>query len=113
MNFDMNELDNALAEAFEYNGKSIAEWQADIDRIENQNKERQEKENLKLEEARNRSYNVEQYRQQVEQLAQYDEYGQFVDLAGELDRSNVHIDHYKQNKAELNFATAAGIDLDE
>ena len=113
MNFDMNELDNALAEAFEYNGKSIAEWNADIKRIEKQNKAKQEKENLKLEEARNRSYNIAQYSQQVEHLAQYDEYGQFIALSGELDRSNVHVDEYKQNRAELNFATAVGIELDE
>jgi hypothetical protein len=113
MNFNMNELDNALAEAFEYNGKSIAEWKTDIKRIEKQNKAKQEKENLKLEEARNRSYNIEQYRQQVEQRAQYDSHGQFIDLSSELDRSNVHVNEYKQNRAELNFATAVGIELDE
>ncbi len=113
MTYELTELEATLSECFEYNGKSLAEWDEENKKIQKELEEKYMREQFAKDYEQKRQENIKLYREQVDELSRYDSIGQFVDLAGELDRSNVHVDEYKQNRAELNFATAAGIDLDE
>ena len=106
-------LRKAMMDCVECGGKSLTEWEEESKIIQKKLEEKHMREQSAKDYEQKRQENIKLYREQADELSRYDSIGQFVDLAGELDRSNVHIDHYKQNKAELNFATAAGIDLDE
>ena len=113
MTYELTELEATISECFEYNGKSLAEWDEKSKKIQKELEEKYMREQYAKEHEIKRQENIKLYREQADELSRYDSIGQFVDLAGELDRSNVHVDEYKQNRAELNFATAAEIELDE
>jgi hypothetical protein len=109
----LEELRKAMMDCVEYEGKSLTEWDEENKKIQKKLEEKHMHEQYTKDYEQERQENIKLYREQVDELSRYDSIGQFVDLAGELDRSNVHVDEYKQNRAELNFATAVGIELDE
>ena len=106
-------LRKAMMDCVECGGKSLTEWEEESEIIQKKLEEKHTREQSAKDYEQKRQENIKLYRDQVDELSRYDSIGQFVDLAGELDRSNVHVDEYKQNRAELNFATAVGIELDE
>ena len=65
--------------------------------------------NLELEKekerhAQNKCDNINRYREQADQLCQYNEHGQFVEMTEEFDRSDVAIDEHNQYESEMKFA---------
>tara|TARA_R110002020_G_scaffold245538_1_gene459246 strand:+ start:201 stop:563 length:363 start_codon:yes stop_codon:yes gene_type:complete len=106
-------LRKAMMDCIERGDKSLTEWEEESEIIQKKLEEKHMREQSAKDYEQKRQENIKNYSQQVDKQSRYDSRGQFIDLAGELDRSNVHVDEYKQNRAELNFATAAGIELDE
>lgn len=102
-------LQQATADCIEYKGKSLAEWEA------GQRAEMAiaEAKHAKITREKKRQENIESYRKQAEELSRYDAIGQFVDLASEFDRSEVHIDQDGQYRAQMAFASAAQIDMED
>ena len=106
-------LQTALMDCIEYEGKSLTEWDELCNTAE------EEKKNLALKKENERilnekrQENIKNYRDQVDKLSRHDAIGQFIDLSGELDRSNVHIDADRQYRANMAFASAIDIDLED
>ena len=94
------EMDRLMAECVEYKGKSLAEWEALAVKRSEQLELEKEKERHK----QNKRDNINRYREQADQLCQYNEHGQFVEMAEEFDRSNVAIDEHNQYESEMKFA---------
>lgn len=103
------ELKRIAADCIEYKGKSLAEWEA------GQRAEMAiaEAKHAKITREKKRQENIESYRKQAAELSRYDAIGQFVDLASEFDRSEVHIDQDGQYRAQMAFASAAKIDMED
>ena len=103
------ELKRVTADCIEYNGKSLTEWEA------GQRAEMAiaEAKHAKMIREKKRQENIESYRKQAAELSRYDAIGQFVDLASEFDRSEVHIDQDGQYRAQMAFASAAEIDMED
>ena len=106
-------LQTALMDCIEYEGKSLTEW----DEISQSVAEKAKSLALKKESERifneKRQENIKNYRDQVDKLSRHDAIGQFIDLSGELDRSNVHIDEDSQYRANIAFASVIDIDLED
>ena len=106
-------LQTAFMDCIEYEGKSLTEWDELCNAAE------EEKKNLALKKENERilnekrQENIKNYRDQVDKLSRHDAIGQFIDLSGELDRSNVHIDQDGQYRANMAFASAIDIDLED
>ena len=102
-------LQQATADCIEYKGKSLAEWEA------GQRAEMAiaEAKHAKITREKKRQENIESYRKQAAELSRYDAIGQFVDLANEFDRSSVHVDQDGQYRAQMAFASAAEIDVED
>ena len=94
------EMDRIMAECLEYKGKSLAEWEALAVKRSKQLELEKEKERH----AQNKCDNINRYREQADQLCQYNEHGQFVEMTEEFDRSNVAIDEHNQYESEMKFA---------
>ena len=103
------ELKRITADCIEYKGKSLTEWEA------GQRAEMAiaEAKHAKMIREKKRQENIESYRKQAAELSRYDAIGQFVDLASEFDRSEVHIDQDGQYRAQMAFASAAEIDMED
>ena len=102
-------LQKATADCIEYKGKSLTEWEAEM----NGNDAIAEAKHAKMLREQKRQENIESYRKQAEELSRYDAIGQFVDLASEFDRSEVHIDQDGQYRAQMAFASATEIDMED
>ena len=106
-------LQTAFMDCIEYEGKSLTEW----DEICQEREQKAKRIALKKENERisneKRQENIKNYRDQVDKLSRHDAIGQFIDLSGELDRSNVHIDAEGQYRANMAFASAIDIDLED
>ena len=102
-------LQTSLMDCIEYEGKSLTEW----DGICNAADEEKKRLELKKENVRKRLENIKNYREQVDKLSRYDAIGQFMDLSGELDRSKAHVDADAQYRADMAFASAKNIDLED
>ena len=106
-------LETAYKDCIEIQGKSLTEW----DEICEAREQKAKRIALKKENERilneKRQENIKNYREQVDKLSRYDAIGQFIDLSGELDRSNVHIDADGQYRANMAFASAIDIDLED
>ena len=94
------EMDRLMAECVEYKGKSLAEWEA----LAVKRSEQLELEKEKERHAQNKRDNINRYREQADQLCQYNEHGQFVEMTEEFDRSDVAIDEHNQYESEMKFA---------
>ena len=102
-------LQKATADCIEYKGKSLTEWEAEM----NGNDAIAEAKHAKMLREQKRQENIESYRKQAEELSRYDAIGQFVDLASEFDRSEMHIDEDAQYRSNMAFASAAKIDVED
>ena len=102
-------LQKATADCIEYKGKSLTEWETKI----NGNDAIAEAKHAKMIYEQKRQENIASYRKQAEELSRYDAIGQFVDLANEFDRSSVHVDQDGQYRAQMAFASAAEIDVED
>ena len=102
-------LQTAFMDCIEYEGKSLTEWD-ELCKAADEEKKRIE---LKKENERKRQENIKNYREQVDKLSRHDAIGQFIDLSGELDRSKVYVDVDAQYRANMAFASAANIDLED
>ena len=106
-------LRTAFMDCIEYEGKSLTEWDEICQAREQKDKSLAlKKENERISNEK-RQENIKNYREQVDKLSRYDAIGQFIDLSGELDRSNVHIDADGQYRANMAFASAIDIDLED
>ena len=103
------ELKRVTADCIEYRGKSLTEWEVEL----NGNDAIAEAKHAKMIREKKRQENIESYRKQAEELSRYDAIGQFVDLASEFDRSGVHVDQDGQYRAQMAFASAANIDMED
>ena len=103
------ELKRVTADCIEYKGKSLTEWEAEL----NGNDAIAEAKHAKMLREQKRQENIESYRKQAEELSRYDAIGQFVDLASEFDRSEMHIDEDAQYRSNMAFASAAKIDVED
>ena len=106
-------LQKALMDCIEYEGKSLTEW----DEISQSVAEKAKSLALKKESERifneKRQENIKNYRDQVDKLSRHDAYGQFTDLAEEFDRSEVHVDEDAQYRANMALASSLQIDLED
>ena len=102
-------LKKATADCIEYKGKSLDEWDSMCQVIDNKKARHAKKRDIE----RKRQENIKNYREQVDKLSRHDTIGQFIDLSGELDRSEVHADADAQYRANMAFASAASIDLED
>ena len=102
-------LQTAFMDCIEYEGKSLTEW----DELCNAADEEKKRIELKKENERKRQENIKNYREQVDKLSRHDAIGQFIDLSGELDRSKAHVDADAQYRANMAFASAMNIDLED
>ena len=102
-------LQTAFMDCIEYEGKSLTEWN-ELCKAADEEKKRIE---LKKENERKRQENIKNYREQVDKLSRHDAIGQFIDLSGELDRSKAHVDADAQYRANMAFASAMNIDLED
>ena len=102
-------LQTAFMDCIEYEGKSLTEWD-ELCKAADEEKKRIE---LKKENERKRQENIKNYREQVDKLSRHDAIGQFIDLSGELDRSKAHVDADAQYRANMAFASAMNIDLED
>ena len=102
-------LQTAFMDCIEYEGKSLTEW----DEICQAREQKDKSLALKKENERKRQENIKNYREQVDKLSRHDAIGQFIDLSGELDRSKVYVDVDAQYRANMAFASAANIDLED
>ena len=102
-------LETAFMDCIEYEGKSLTEWNETCQAREQKDKSLA----LKKENERKRQENIKNYREQVDKLSRHDAIGQFIDLSGELDRSKVYVDVDAQYRANMAFASAANIDLED
>ena len=113
-------LQQATADCIEYKGKSLAEWEAG-QRAEmaiaeaKQAKITREKKLL-----RGKTFTLLLFETRMFPViwarngrSRYDAIGQFVDLANEFDRSEVNIDQDGQYRAQMAFASAAQIDMED
>ena len=103
------ELKRVTADCIEYRGKSLTEWEAEL----NGNDAIAKAKHAKMLREQKRQANIESYRKQAEELSRYDAIGQFVDLASEFDRSEMHIDEDAQYRSNMAFASAAKIDVED
>ena len=102
-------LETAFMDCIEYEGKSLTEWNETCQAREQKDKSLA----LKKENERKRQENIKNYREPVDKLSRHDAIGQFIDLSGELDRSKVYVDFDAQYRANMAFASAANIDLED
>ena len=102
-------LETAFMDCIEYEGKSLTEWNETCQAREQKDKSLA----LKKENERKRQENIKNYREQVDKLSRHDAIGQFIDLSGELDRSKVYVDVDAQYRANMAFASAIDIDLED
>lgn len=102
-------LQKATADCIEYKGKSLDEWDSMCQSVDAKKARNAKKRDIK----RKGQENIKNYRDQVDKLSRRDTIGQFIDLSGELDRSEVHVDADAQYRANIAFASAASIDLED
>jgi len=102
-------LRKATMDCVEYEGKSLTEWNDLCDEATSKIQAQQ----LKQEHERKRQENIKNYRDQVDKLSRHDAIGQFIDLSGEFDRSEVHVDEDAQYRASMAFASSLQIDLED
>jgi len=106
-------LQTAFLDCIEYEGKSLTEWDELCNAADEEKKRiALKKENEKILNEKKQE-NIKNYREQVDKLSRHDAIGQFIDLSGELDRSNVHIDEDAQYHANVAFASVMHIDLED
>ena len=103
------ELKKATADCIEYEGKTLAEWDEMCEKVAVELAARK----TKKENERKRRENIKNYREQVDKLSRHDAIGQFIDLSGELDRSEIHTDEDAQYRANMAFASSLQIDLED
>jgi len=107
------ELKKATADCIEYEGKSLAEWDEMSESVALELAARRTARETKRENERKKRENLKSYTEQVDKLSRHDAYGQFTDLAGEFDRSEVHVDKDAQYHANMAFASALQIDIED
>ena len=101
---------DTLKGCIEYKGKSLADWEK---RASNNAVRTQARQEAKLEFEKKRQENLKSYREQADKLCRYDSIGQFTDLAGDFDRSEMHIDEDAQYRSNMAFASVLQIDVEE
>ena len=102
-------LKKATDDCIEYKGKSLDEWNSMCQVVDNKKTRHAKKRDIE----RKRQENIKNYHEQVDKLSRHDAIGQFIDLSGELDRSEIHVDADSQYRANMAFASAASIDLED
>ena len=113
MTFELTELEATISECFEYNGKSLAEWDDENKKIQKELEEKYMREQFAKDYEHERQENIKLYREQADELSRYDSIGQFVDLAGEFDRSKVHVVEDARYRAQLKFAARTNLDMED
>jgi hypothetical protein len=106
-------LKKTTLDCFEDDGKSLTEWDEENKKIQKKLEEKYMREQNAKEHEKKRQENIKLYREQADELSRSDSVGQFVDLAGEFDRSKVNIDEDAQYRAELNFAKRTNLDMED
>ena len=107
------ELKKATADCIEYEGKSLAEWDEMSESVALELATRRTARETKRENERKKRENLKSYTEQVDKLSRHVADGQFTDLAGEFDRSEVHVDKDAQYHANMAFASALQIDIED
>jgi len=107
------ELKKATADCIEYEGKSLAEWDEMSKGVALELAARRAARETKRENERKKRENLKSYTEQVDKLSRHDAYGQFTDLARKFDRSEVHVNKDAQYHANMAFASAMEIDLED
>ncbi len=105
----LKQYEQAIKDCFEYEGKTLSEWEAISETRERKEAAKRAKEELAAAKARN----IELYREQATEMSQFNEHGHFTDLTGEFDRSNVSVDEDAQYRNEMRFAACTNLDLTE
>lgn len=106
-------LQKVTADCIEYQGKSLTEWENETKNNQAVEKAKQEARHAKMIYEKKREENLKSYCNQADKLCRYDSIGQFTDLAGGFDRSEMHIDADRQYRANMAFASVIGIDLED
>ena len=106
-------LQQATADCIEYKGKSLTEWGNEIKNNQVIEKTKQEAQHAKMIYEQKRQENLKSYCDQADKLCRYDSIGQFTDLAGDFDRSEMHIDKDAQYRSNMAFASVMDIDLED
>ena len=107
-------LQKATADCIEYKGKSLTEWENEIRTTQAMKDGRYgSARHAKRIHEQKRQENLKSYREQADKLCRYDSIGQFTDLAGDFDRSEMHIDEDAQYRANMAFASVMDIDLED
>ena len=106
-------LKEATMDCLEYDGISLTEWDEENKKTQKELEEKYMREQYAKEHETKRQENIKLYREQADELSRYDSIGQFVDLAGEFDRSEANIDEDAQYKAQLNFAKRTNLDMED
>jgi len=106
-------LKKATDDCIEYKGKSLDEWKNETRNNQAIEKAKQEARHAKMIYEKKREENLKSYCDQADKLCRYDSIGQFTDLAGGFDRSEMHIDKDARYRANMAFASVIDIDLEE
>ena len=106
-------LQKVTADCIEYQGKSLTEWENETKNNQAVEKAKQEARHAKMIYEKKREENLKSYCNQADKLCRQDSIGQFTDLAGGFDRSEMHIDADRQYRANMAFASVIGIDLED
>ena len=106
-------LQKATADCIEYKGKSLTEWENETKNNQVIEKAKQEARHAKMIYEQKRQENLKSYCDQADKLCRYDNIGQFTDLAGDFDRSEMHIDKDAQYRSNMAFASVMDIDLED
>jgi glycyl-tRNA synthetase beta subunit len=105
----LKQYERAIKDCFEYEGKTLTEWETVSEAQERKEAAKRAKEELAAAKARN----IELYREQATEMSQFNEHGHFTGMTGEFDRSNATIDEDAQYRNEMRFAVCTNMDLEE
>ena len=105
----LKQYEQAIKDCFEYEGKTLSEWEATVEKQEQAEAAKRAKE----EHAAAKARNIELYRGQAEAMSQYNEHGHFTGLTGEFDRSDATIDEDAKYRNEMRFAVCTNMDLED
>ena len=106
---ELKELEQAILESLVYKNKTLAQWEAIVDRRDAKIKAKQEKEQHE----ENKRRNIENYRKQAEQLCKTDSKGVFVEMTGGFNFSSGAVNEDSLYSHEMAFVAASGVDLED
>ena len=105
----VKQLGEAVKDCFEYQGKSLREWEAKNQRQERIAAERRAKE----ERAERKERNIENYRNQAEALSEFNEHGHFTGMTEGFTLEGIDVDEHAQYRNEMKFAAGCKLDLED